>query len=458
MAEAIVHLSGALDENGAAIHPDTLLPPSSSRTADIAPWMDDSVRFFSNLLCFLTFRQPSPLQKHSRFGFSPKPSLSFISLRPSTSSSASPGRSSDTHLLAPKWPSTEEPDVPHLPDDSYDTHGPRKSKSSLFSLSRLKSRSKSRMRTDSTGPAQVPVPPLPEYNMPASVSRLTLAASHSTLNLNKDKREKKETKFAKKLRSVASAPRTPKEQQDPDPDELTLDINLDSMEGIIDPTYAATGIPPNFDPSSPTSAFDSSSQSYSHSHSDHSSFRYQHTVGPSSPHISSADFSNPFLPGSASDLRKAALPPGDFRKASPKTLLPPLNYGASPYPRSSLHGSDSPSWTPPQSWAVHRDGVDKEEGYYTSSDDGIECQKRGGSDDPARPSKSRRVKVSAGRTPFKTDQPLKLRIYRPNGKYHVVTTNYQVEVSSLLPALKERLGLPDRETYRLYLREHSRGT
>ena len=55
MGEAIVHLSGALDENGAAIHPDTLLPPSSTRTADIAPWMDDSVRFFSNLLCFLTF-------------------------------------------------------------------------------------------------------------------------------------------------------------------------------------------------------------------------------------------------------------------------------------------------------------------------------------------------------------------------------------------------------------------
>lgn len=42
MAEAIVHLSGAIDENGAAIHPDVILPPSSARTLDIAPWIDDS--------------------------------------------------------------------------------------------------------------------------------------------------------------------------------------------------------------------------------------------------------------------------------------------------------------------------------------------------------------------------------------------------------------------------------
>lgn len=225
------------------------------------------------------------------------------------------------------------------------------------------------------------------------------------------------------------------------------------MEGIIDPTYASTGTFPNFKPGSPTSAFDSSSQS--HSHSDHSSFRHQHIVGPSSSRISSAEFSNPFLAASASDLRKPTLPPGDFRRVSPKTLLPPLNYSTSSR-RQSLHGSDGPSWMPPQSWAVHRDGVDKEEGDYSSSDDGVECPKK---DDPARLNKTRRFKSAVGKPPTRSEPLFKLRIHRANGKYHIVSPGCNADVASLLPAFKDKLLPPtERESYRLYLREHSRGT
>ncbi len=346
-----------------------------------------------------------------------------------------------------------EPD-PFL-DDSYDTPGPRKSKSSLFGLGRLKSRSsKSRIRVDSVASTQIPVPPLPDYHPAASLSRITLSPSHSTVHLGKDKKEKKENNLAKKLRAVASTPKTPKRPKE-ESDEFKLDTNLGDMEGIIDPTYAAVGTVPNFKPGSPTSAFDSSSQSYSHS--DHSSFRHQHIVGPSSSRISSAEFSNPFLTPSTSDLRKPVLPSGDFRRVSPKTLLPPLNYSTSSR-RQSLHGSDDPSWMPPQSWAVHRDGVDKEEGDYSSSDDGAECPKKAAPDDPARLNKTRRFK-SVRKQPVKIGPQFKLRIYRANGKYHVVSPGCNADVASLLPALKDKLlGTTERESYRLYLREHSRGT
>jgi hypothetical protein len=72
---------------------------------------------------------------------------------------------------------------------------------------------------------------------------------------------------------------------------------------------------------------------------------------------------------------------------------------------------------------VYRDRVDKEEGHYMSSDDGIECPKRGGLEDLTRLSKSRRVKVSARRAPFKMDQPHKLRIYHILTKWEMPHCN-----------------------------------
>ncbi|KAF8624639.1 hypothetical protein AX15_005792 [Amanita polypyramis BW_CC] len=436
MADASVHLSGVLDENGAAFYPDVVLPPTANHS-EIAPWMDQS---------------PSPSPKPSRFGFTSK--SSFVSLRQSTSSTSSRHqRLPEIRMIDPRWPSADDPDY-SISLNSYDNPlgvaEPRKLKSSLNVFSRLKNRSKSRIPADSTDSIQTPIPPLPDHYATASVSRITLSPSLSTID-SREKREKKENKLAKKLRSVAS---TPKASKNPPPQssELMLDTNLDRMEGIVDPTYAASDALPNFYPNSSSSVFDSSSQS--HSYSDNNPYPY---FAPSS-RISSTEFSNPFSPGSSTDLRKPVLPPGDYHKVSPKTLLPPLHYGASQR-QLSPNVPESPSWTPPQSWAVHRDGVDREEGDYTSSDESDAGRKKtaGGQ---VKPHRSKRQKSSLSKTfcpPAKADQPCKLRIYRANGSYHVLSTSCAIEVSSLLPALKDKLLRPsERETFRLYLREHSR--
>ncbi|PFH53677.1 hypothetical protein AMATHDRAFT_45153 [Amanita thiersii Skay4041] len=440
MAEPIVHLSDAIDENGAAFRPDILLPPTASRFPEIAPWMDDV--------------SPPPT-KSSRFGFSPKPSLSFVSLRQGSSSSIfrhhrpSEIRSSDSKLRPP-----EDPDSPRAfitIDDSSDVTDMRKSKSSLSMFSRFKNRSRSRVRADSTESSHLSIPPpvprLPDSLLiPASASVSTLTSLTTTIQSSKkEKKEKKDTKL-KKFRGVTLSPRTPKDEED-----LILDTNLDRMEGIIDPLYSTTSIPLTYGPSSPSSGFDSSSQN--HSYSDNSSLQFQHhQAGPSS-RISSAEFSNPFSSSSISDLRKGVLPQGDFRKVSPKTLLPPLHHGASSMRRSSLGAPSSPSWTPPESWAVYRDGVDREEGEYSSDYDSSGGKKCANGLKTKKKPKPKVLKP----LPNPQDRPLKLRIYRATGSYHLVTIPFMVDVASLMPALKDKLLSPDeRETHRLYVRERGR--
>ena len=78
-----------------------------------------------------------------------------------------------------------------------------------------------------------------------------------------------------------------------------------------------------------------------------------------------------------------------------------------------------------------------EESCYTSSDDGIEC--------PGWRSQGRADVVRDG-------SGIRVVHVAPNGTYHIVSTNHLVEATSLLSALNERLGLPERETYRSYLK------
>ncbi|EPQ57151.1 adenylate cyclase-like protein [Gloeophyllum trabeum ATCC 11539] len=54
-------------------------------------------------------------------------------------------------------------------------------------------------------------------------------------------------------------------------------------------------------------------------------------------------------------------------------------------------------------------------------------------------------------------RPYKIRVYRPNSTYHIVTIGLSVAVSELYPVLNEKLLLdPERETHRLYLKERGR--
>ena len=61
--------------------------------------------------------------------------------------------------------------------------------------------------------------------------------------------------------------------------------------------------------------------------------------------------------------------------------------------------------------------------------------------------------------PGEKAEPVRVRIYTSTGHfYHVVTINAMIDVAAMIPKLKEKmLGPGQTESYRLYLREHSRG-
>ncbi|OBZ70825.1 Adenylate cyclase [Grifola frondosa] len=203
-----------------------------------------------------------------------------------------------------------------------------------------------------------------------------------------------------------------------------LDTNLDEMEGIVDVSL----LPPTMDSSSPGSGFESSHQSSSSLSS-----------VPAASGAHSGMFSNPFLPTPTRKLAPGAVT-FDGRKISPKTRPPP----PPPPPSSSTghHGDDdSPSWTAPESWAVEKEGEDAL-APYSSSDESM----RGGTK-----RKPKRRKPVGGKVLYK------IRIYRANNTYHVVSIDLAVTVAELTPQLNKKLLLdPTMEPHRLYLKERGR--
>ncbi|TFK91615.1 adenylate cyclase-like protein [Polyporus arcularius HHB13444] len=143
-------------------------------------------------------------------------------------------------------------------------------------------------------------------------------------------------------------------------------------------------------------------------------------------------FSNPFLPSSQSKR----LAPGqvifDGRKISPKAR-PPVAV-------QPVLDTDSPSWTAPESWAVEKEGEDAA-AAYSSSDESA----RG------KAGRKRRKRPPGGKLLYK------VRIYRANNSYHVVSCDLNVTVAQLTPQLNKKLLLdPGVEPHRLHLKERGR--
>jgi adenylate cyclase len=148
-------------------------------------------------------------------------------------------------------------------------------------------------------------------------------------------------------------------------------------------------------------------------------------------------FSDPFLPDARIAKRQRSA-----RKISPNTTLPEINV-------VKVDEDVGPSWTAPESWAVEKEGADKQEPDYSSSEeDSSAISKR----------KSRRrtnPRPALKSIPF--TKPFKIRIYRANNTYHVVSIGLSVTVADLTSQLLKRLLLdPERETHRLYLKERGR--
>lgn len=137
---------------------------------------------------------------------------------------------------------------------------------------------------------------------------------------------------------------------------------------------------------------------------------------------------------------------------------------------------DPTKWQAPQSWAVDKPGEDPS-AEYSSSDEsvrGVGPGSRGSTlitsgtvngngnanvnGSTSSNHKTRHGKIKKPGLSKLNSTSYKLRVYRANGAWHVVTIDLTVTVEQLTPVLNEKLLLdPDREVHRLYLKERGRG-
>ncbi|CDO76067.1 hypothetical protein BN946_scf184696.g19 [Trametes cinnabarina] len=381
---------------------------------------------------------PKPISTH-RFGFPSKPSFSSFTLprHASTSSisvlTTATARPSETFSI-------------HSNDSgrSGRTLDSRK-KPSLNPLSLLKMRSRSRLRSEPL-PVEAP-PPMPSPDLSFHPTPTTPPGSFS----KKDRSAQRK----KKPQYVSPPALPPKESL------YTLDTNLNEMDGIVDLSVLP---PTNADSSSPGSGFESSHQSSS----DVSSMQFG---SGSASHHSGSVFSNPFLPGSQRRLAPGALT-FDGRRISPKARPPamaPVASGSASASASANLDGDSPSWTAPESWAVEKEGGDASIAAYSSSDESVvnvpavngyngtvnavasSSRASAASAAAAARGGTKRKKRSAGRGLYK------VRIYRANNSYHVVSCDLNVTVAQLTPQLNKKLLLdPGVEPHKLHLKERGR--
>ena len=217
---------------------------------------------------------------------------------------------------------------------------------------------------------------------------------------------------------------------------FNIDLNLERMEGIIDPSLlsqSGTNAPisgPAFGDASISSLLmDARAPTPSSSSS-------------SPPHFCGPVFSDPFVSRPPSvRSREGAI---DARRMSPHTIapavLPPQLVGP------SSGSQDMAAWKAPPSWVT---GDQPEPDVSSSEDEKASASKR-----KAR----RRATVTRAMQHGMDMRGFKIRVYRANNEYHILTCSLATTVSQLAGALNSTLLNPgEREDHRLYLKERGRG-
>lgn len=296
----------------------------------------------------------------------------------------------------------------------------------------------------------------------ASVSTLLLPGTSTThLPPSPPSVNKKSRKFAKHSKGTATTPTTSLTAPEP---ELTLDLNVDDMNGIVD-FNPSRNMPP---PSSAVGPWDDPPPPGT---------MIPRPLGVTIP---SYNYGGSFITNP--DPFSLKTPTGNGR--TPASLTPEFS---APYRTLPSAPALSPTptqadWTAPESWAVDRDHPD-----YSSSDESLDAG-RNNSKAEARGSRrastlvsqngtSRQFSVSKGKerdnaledmrskqgsftgslSPGSANSvPYNIRIYRADGTYHVVSCPLDTKVVDMQNVLSKKL-LLTRETHRLYLRERGRG-
>ncbi|KAJ7502558.1 hypothetical protein B0H11DRAFT_2171113 [Mycena galericulata] len=425
-----------------------------------------------------THEPPSPPPKNGRsFHFPPKGS--FSSLRPGSSSGLfSRQRASESHSNLSIAETTNSAiaststSAMHEPRDRSFSPSPelRKSKSSMFSSLRKKvSKKNLALAMDESEHPSLRPPPLNS----SLISFLPVPSPPQTPRFKRPKKKASQQDEVPPMPTI--------EPPDPGEQEIKLDTNFDDMEDIIDRAILANG---GNDASSPGSSGIASS--VSHSHSDSSQFGSQFSSQIGSP----LKFNNPFPPGGQlqSVFHHQARKPS--RKVSPNTILP-----LEPSPAPSIAGIPAPGvtaegWTAPESWSVAvKDGKDPVGDAESSSDESTGGTGRHRASvvlaQPAHPAhaaaagrdgaprvngvngqqlqlsaKEEAAVDQAKRAVAKRTAPqhkIRIRIYKADNTYHVVSVSTNVTVAALTPKLDMKLPVgEEREMHQLYLKERGR--
>jgi adenylate cyclase len=275
-----------------------------------------------------------------------------------------------------------------------------------------------------------------------------------------------------------------------------LDTNLDHMEGIIAPSAIAqaSGATNGTSSSSGHGPPSANGHGPGDTRSRYSSSSDRSAGGMSSIMSSVASrlptlFSDPFASSGASASGTGTTSSSSRRRRdeprlSPRSVahdLPRVGspgastdghmWGAPPpaapgAPASALPAASS-TWTVPEGWLSIPREPEQDEGGSGSEDEAGDTGSgaangaaSSGTGSGTRKPGTRRKTIEStrktnGSAPYK---PYRLRIYRANNTYHVVTIGLVVTVAELIPVLNHKLLVDaEREPHRLYIKERGRG-
>ena len=217
--------------------------------------------------------------------------------------------------------------------------------------------------------------------------------------------------------------------------EFNIDLNLERMEGIIDPsllqsTHSGSISGATLDEAS-TSGLRTDGRAATPSSS-----------SSSQPHLGGPVFSDPFVSRPSSvRSREGTI---DLRRMSPHTIAPAT---LPPQLMSRPSQDGNAPWKAPASWVT---GDQPEPDVSSSEDEKASATKR--------KSRRRATVTRASQSHGMDARNFKIRVYRANNEFHILTCSLATTVGQLSGKLNAKLLSPgEREDHRLYLKERGRG-
>ncbi len=295
-------------------------------------------------------------------------------------------------------------------------------------------RARSKVRLDADDKDTQPAPSKAQPLLPAFVSSSSGDSSFLQMDPTSGKNGLRVRGREKKKSKGGTAPPVQSTLQP----EFNIDLNLERMEGIIDPSLL------------PQSAHSASISGATLDEASVNGLRMDgraptpSSSSSSQPHLGGPVFSDPFVsrPSSVRNGEGTI----DLRRMSPHTITSGgLPSQLVPPPSGSQDGMAS--WKAPPSWVT---GDQPEPDVSSSEDEKASATKR--------KSRRRATVTRALQSHGMDTRNFKIRVYRANSEFHILTCSLATTVGQLSGKLNATLLSPgEREDHRLYLKERGRG-